>query len=57
MYFVRRNGATDVPASPLARADGVFAGAGLLSAAGKFMDDRAGRKLGKARKEVLHRRG
>lgn len=55
--FLRPNGAADVPASLLARADGVFAGVGLLGAAGKFLDVRAGRKLGKAWKEVLHRRG
>lgn len=51
--FVRPNGAADVPASLFARVDGVFAGIGLLGAAGKVLDIRAGRKLGKAWKSIL----
>ncbi len=55
--FVRPNGAADVSAALLARADVLFAGAGLLGAAGKLADVRAGRKLGKAWKPILVRRG
>ncbi|MBU3701392.1 MAG: hypothetical protein FGM58_05010 [Acidimicrobiia bacterium] len=51
--FVRPNGAADVPASLVARMDGVVAGAGLLGAARKVSDIREGRKLGKEWKAVL----